>query len=238
MTYTDFPQHHLWRAKLDGSQKLQLTSTYASMPQWSPDGRNIIYSDWHKLYMISAEGGTPEKLIAEGDYEVAPSWSPDGKSIAFNYYPLPGEKMNGIMMLDLATRKLSNMAGSEGFLVPSWSPDGKYLVAVAVNPDRMMLYSTQSGTWKELRRLEIPWGYWVWSRDSKAIYIASWETDPGIYRLTIPNGNLEKITSLDGIKFDPDNDVLEGFISLTADGQPALLSDTSVVQIYSLQWNN
>ena len=238
MTYTDFPQHHLWHAKLDGSEKLQLTSTYASMPQWSPDGKNIVYSDWRKLYMISAEGGTPEKLIAEGDYEVAPSWSMDGKSIAFNYFPLPGQEKKGIMMLDLATRKVSNMAGSEGFLVPSWSPDGKYLVAAADNPDRMMLYSTQSGTWKELRRLEMSWGYWVWSRDSKSTYMASWGADPGIYRLTIPDGKLEKVTALKGIKFDPDNDVREGFISLTADGLPAVLSDTSVVQIYSLKWNN
>lgn len=237
MVYTDFPQHHLWRAKLDGTEKLQLTTSYAAMAQWSPDGKNIVYSDWRKLYMVSAEGGTPEKLIVQGDYEVAPSWSPDGRSISFNYYPFPGQK-NGIQIVDLATRKVSIMAGSEGFIVPSWSPDGKYLTAVSDNPSRIMLYSTQSAEWKELKRLQIPWGYWLWSRDSRAIYMAVTDGDPGIYRLAIPQGELQKITTLDGIKIDPDNDALEGFISLTADGQPALLTDTSVVQIYSLKWNN
>jgi eukaryotic-like serine/threonine-protein kinase len=238
MVYTDFAQHHLWRAKLDGTEKLELTMSYASMPQWSPDGTHIVYSDWRKLYIISAEGGTPEKLIAQGDYEVAPSWSRDGKSIVFNYYPFPGQQKNGLYVLDLESRKVSHMPGSEGFLVPSWSPDGKYLIAAADTPSRIVLYSTQTGEWKELKRLSIPWGYWVWSRDSGAIYMAVTEGDPGIYSLTISNGQLEKITTLEGIKIDPDNDTREGFISLTGNGEPALLSDTSVLQIYSLKWNN
>jgi hypothetical protein len=73
--------------------------------------------------------------------------------------------------------------------MPSWSPDGKYLIAVADNPSRMMLYSRETGAWKEFRKLQILWGYWVWARDSNAIYIAVWEADPGIYRLTVPNGH-------------------------------------------------
>jgi hypothetical protein len=107
-------------------------------------------------------------------------------------------------------------------LVPSWSPDGKYSVVVADNPTRMMLYSVQIEGWKELKRLQIPWGYWVWARDSKAVYIAVWEADPGIYRLTIPDGQLPKLTALYGVKIDLDNDTREGFVSLTADGEPAV----------------
>ena len=61
-------------------------------------------------------------------------------------------------MLDLATRKISIMPGSEGFYVPSWSPDGKYMVAMAQNPSRMVLYSAQSGTWKDLKKFESPVG--------------------------------------------------------------------------------
>lgn len=39
----------------------------------------------------------------------------------------------------------------------------------------------QSGAWKELRRFEAPWGYWVWSNDSKSIYVAMREAEPGFY---------------------------------------------------------
>jgi Tol biopolymer transport system component len=37
MVYTDYPRGYLWRCKIDGSEKLQLTETFAQMPTWSPD---------------------------------------------------------------------------------------------------------------------------------------------------------------------------------------------------------
>ena len=96
MAYTDFPRHFLWRSRLDGSEKLQLTSSYAAWPRWSPDGKNIAYMDWQSIYLISSEGGTPEKLIDGRQVSaVAPEWTPDGKSITFNDYPRVGTKPEG-----------------------------------------------------------------------------------------------------------------------------------------------
>ncbi len=234
MVYLEYPRHYLWRSRLDGSEKLQLTDIYAAMPQWSPDSKNIVFSDWNQLYLVSLDGGTPEKLVANPKSEVAPDWRPDGKAIAFNDFPRPGEKLPGIKVLDLATRKTSIMPGSEGFYVPSWSPDGKYMVAMAQNPSRMMLYAAQSGTWKDLKKFDLPWGYWLWSSDSKSIYMAVTSVAPGVYRLSIPDGKWELITKLDGLNVISDG--LENFLSLTADGRPAMMSDTSVVQIYSAKW--
>ena len=235
MAYTDYPRHYLWRSKLDGSERLQLTDSYAAMPQWSPDGKTIVFSDWRALFLVSAEGGTPEKLIGDGkNSEVAPGWSPDGKSITFNDYPYPGQKLKGVKVLDLASRKVSIMPGSEGLYIPSWSPNGKYMVAVGQNPSRMMLFSAESGSWRELMKFYSQWGYWVWSSDSKSLYVGMTEAEPGIYRLAVTDGKWERVATMDGLNVSPDE--LEGFLSLTADGQPAMMSDTSVVQIYSLEW--
>ena len=238
MVYADYPQRHLWRSRLDGSEKLELTDFYSWMPQWSPDGKAIAFSNAQEIYMVSVDGGSPEKLTSEGNNEVAPNWWPDGKSIAFNDFPRPGD-IKGIKVLDLATRKISIMAGSEGFYVPSWSPDGKYMVAMAQNPSRMVLYSAQTGTWRDLKKFEAPWGYWVWSSDSKSIYFAMTgaapASDPGIYRLTIADGKWIEVAKFDGLTVSRDE--MEGFLSLTADGRPAMMSDTSVVQIYSAKWN-
>ena len=235
MAYTDYPRHYLWRSKLDGSERLQLTDSYAAMPQWSPDGKTIVFSDWRALFLVSAEGGTPEKLIGDGkNSEVAPGWSPDGKSITFNDYPYPGQKLKGVKVLDLASRKVSIMPGSEGLYIPSWSPNGKYMVAVGQNPSRMMLFSAESGSWRELMKFHSQWGYWVWSSDSKSLYVGMTEAEPGIYRLAVTDGKWERVATMDGLNVSPDE--LEGFLSLTADGQPAMMSDTSVVQIYSLEW--
>jgi tricorn protease-like protein len=231
MVYTDYPRHFLWRSRLDGSERLQLTSSYAMMPRWSPDGKSVVYTDWHKLYLVSADGGTPERLIPPGknDAEVGQSWWPDGKAIAFNDFPYPGQKIEGIKILDLATRQVSLMPGSEGLYLPSWSPDGQYMVAIAQNPSRLMLYSAASKSWKELKRFDSPWGYWVWSRDSKGIYISA---PKGIYLIAIPDGKMELVAPLDGLNLRGE----DLFVSLTADGRPAMMSDTSVVQIYSLEW--
>jgi Tol biopolymer transport system component len=237
MVYADYPRHHLWRSKLDGSQKLQLTDIYSAMPQWSPDSKSIVFSDWNQLYLVPRDGGIPEKLLADPNNDVAPSWWPDGKSIAFNDFPRSGQEHPGIKVLDLATQKVSIMSGSEGFYVPAWSPDGKHMVAMAQNPSRMMLYSTQSGTWKELKKFDLPWGYYIWSRDSKSVYMAVVAGEPGVYRLAITDSKWERLGKFDGLNF-PGSDELEGFLSLTADDQPAIMSDSSVVQIYSAKWTN
>jgi serine/threonine protein kinase/Tol biopolymer transport system component len=238
MVYADYPRHFLWRSKLDGSEKLQLTDFYSSFPQWSRDGKQIVFSDWNQLYLVSADGGIAEKLIPNPRNEVAPTWSPDGKSIAFNDYPLPG-KITGIRILDLASRKISVMPGSEAYYAPSWSPDGKYMVATAQNPSRMVVYSAQSGTWKDLKTFDAPWGLSVWTNDSKSVYIimkdAAPGEEPGIYRLAIADGKWNQIAKLDGLTVSPNG--LDNFISLTADGQPAMMDDTSVVQIYAAKWN-
>jgi serine/threonine protein kinase len=233
MAYVDYPRHHLWRSKLDGSEKRQLTDIFSSMPQWSPDSTQIVFSDWHQLYLVSVDGGSPEKLIPDPHNEVAPSWWPDGKAIAFNDFPLPGH-IPGIQVLDLTTRKISIMNGSEGFYVPSWSPDGKYLVAIAQNPSRMVLYSVQSSTWKKLIEFPAGWGYWVWSSDSKSLYMTMMEEQPGIYRLSIPDGNWSQVAKSDGLSVS--TDAAEGFPSLTLDGRLVMMSDTSMVQIYSAKW--
>jgi serine/threonine protein kinase/dipeptidyl aminopeptidase/acylaminoacyl peptidase len=235
MAYTDFPRHFLWRSRLDGSEKLQLTSSYAAWPRWSPDSKTIAFMNWRSIYLISSEGGTPEKLIDGGEVStVAPEWTPDGKAITFNDFPRLGTKLKGIQVLDLATKKVSIFPGSEGYYVGSWAPDGKYLVAVAQNPLRMMLYKVQTRSWGELKKFDVPWGYWVWAPDSKSLLLAETEQTRGIYRLTIADRKWERIASLDEINIA--DQMNEAFLNLTADGQPAIMNDTSVVQIYSLQW--
>ena len=238
MAYADYPRHFLWRSKLDGSEKLQLTDFYATMEQWSPDSKQIVFSDWRQLYLISADGGVAEKLIPNPNNEVAPFWSPDGKSITFNDYPKPGQP-RAIKVLDLATRKISIMPGSEGYYVGEWSPDGKYMIAVAQNPSRLVLYTAKSGAWRDIRKFEGAWGWCVWSNDSKSVYVqmptAAPGVEPGFYRLGIPDGSWKLTNTLDGLTVSSDN--LEGFFALTSDGRLAMMSDTSVVQIYYAKWN-
>jgi serine/threonine protein kinase/Tol biopolymer transport system component len=249
MVYTDYPRHYLWRSKLDGSEKLELTDFPSAFPSWSPDSKKIAFSDVREIYQrsdrdkpeiyqVSVDGGSPEKLTSEGGLELSPSWWPDGKSIAFMDFPVPGQKIKGIKVLDLSTRRVAIMPHSEGFYGPLWSPDGQHLIAVAQDPSRIVLYSAQEVTWKVLKEFEFPWGFPVWSSDSKSIYVVVNEVapgaKPGIYRLAIADGSWTQATNFDGLTFD--QDPFDDFPSLTLEGQPALMNDTSVVQIYLAKW--
>ena len=240
MVYSDYPRGYLWRCRLDGSEKLQLTNSLSQMPTWSPDGRWIAYSDWHELYRVSVDGGTPEKLTSEGFQEVLPSWSPDGKAIYFNDYPIAGHFR--IRILDLATGKVLTMPGSDGYYAPQWSPDGQYLAATQNPPKSLAVYSVKTRQWARLRVFEHDWGFFVWSPDSKSIYVMRGPAEvatgepTGIYRLTIPEGKWELYANFTDVS--PFVNGAQDFLSVTPEGRVATMSDTSVTQIYRMRWNH
>jgi serine/threonine protein kinase len=240
IAYADYPRGYLWRCKIDGSEKLQLTVAVAQMLTWSTDSKWIAYTDWHELYRVSVDSGAPEKLTSEGFTEVLPSWSPDGKSIYFNDYPIPGHLR--IRILDLETRKVSTMPGSDGYYAPLWSPDGRYLAGIRNPPKSLAIYSASTKQWKKLKVFEHDWGFFVWAPDSKSLYFmrGPWEVgtgeQTGIYRLMVPDGKWELFTKFTGL-----NPLLQGaqdFVSITPEGNIAAMSDTSVTQVYQMKWKN
>src|SRR5215472_17895622 len=46
VVYVSFPDGSLWRSKVDGTERLQLSypPSFAFMPRWSPDGRRLLFS--------------------------------------------------------------------------------------------------------------------------------------------------------------------------------------------------
>jgi serine/threonine protein kinase/Tol biopolymer transport system component len=234
MAYSDLPDGHLWKSKLDGSQPVQITNSPAYGIEWSPDGKTLLYNYNFKLYLVSADGGTPEKLIATGEHEGHGDWSPDGKSIAVFYYNPTEQPAGGLFAVDMASRKVSLEPGTEGLLGSTWSPDGRYRMAWGLKPSRTILYSAKTGKWKLLAKFQEPVDAAAWSKDSKSVFMAMAEGHNGIYRLTIPDGKFEKISDLAGTYTEQRGG--NATMSLTADGRPAMVVTTGVGQIYSLHW--
>ena len=141
VAYVSYPEGTLWRSRVDGSDRLQLTNppVFASMPRWSPDGTQIVFEDllvgrsW-RILLISARGGAAQEVLADKLSQWDPGWSPDGKQLVFGRLP---DETATIQLLDLNSKQVSIIPGSQALYSPRWSPDGRHLAALSVNGGRL-----------------------------------------------------------------------------------------------------
>jgi len=241
MTYVSHPDLTLWRSKSDGSSRTQLTyaPTLAHMPRWSPDGTQIAFmasspgKSW-KIFIISAEGGTPREVTAGNQNQGHPTWMPKGDAIVFGGMPwleyIPAAGPN-IQIVDLKTSQVADVPGSENLFSPRCSRDGRYLAALSADSTKLMLYDIEKKSWSQLATSRF--GFENWSPDGKYLYAEDYsdKTDD-IVRVTVANGQMERLLSLKEIPrgFDP----WEFWVGLAPDDSPLLMRDRSTQEIYSL----
>jgi Tol biopolymer transport system component/DNA-binding winged helix-turn-helix (wHTH) protein len=241
VTYVGFPDRILWRSRIDGTERLQLTAppVQATMPRWSPDGKRIAYFDaapgkpW-EVYLISAEGGKSEPLLNEPRNQMDPNWSPDGNSVIFSYFPLfdraPLEKL-GVYMVDLRTRNVKKLPGSDGLWVPRWSSDGSHIVARSADSQSLMLFNFATQTWSELVRdvYVVPVN---WSADGRSVFYVRRGAHPAILRVAIADRKVEEIVSLRDLRQTGFRGAI--WTGLTPEDSPMFLRDIGTQEIYAL----
>jgi Tol biopolymer transport system component/DNA-binding winged helix-turn-helix (wHTH) protein len=190
VAWTD-SQGNLWRARSsDGMDRLTLTENLeVFLAQWSPDGQQLLLmarkpgSTW-QIYKVSAAGGEVHLLLADQRNLADPDWSPDGKTIVFGRQAeLMGKETgpNLIQTLDLNTRKVQSLPGSENLFSPRWSPDGRWILALSLDQTRLLLYDVKQRTWRQLFKGGVADP--VWSGDSRAIFFHS--AGVGIMRVAL-----------------------------------------------------
>jgi len=248
VSYVSHPDNTLWRSRVDGSERLQLTSAPISalLPRWSPDGTQIAFVDeqagplW-KIFLISAQGGSPQEILSENQYQMDPSWSPDGKQLAFGRVPWlkgSGEEI-AIQIFNLDSKKVSIILGSQNLFAPRWSPDGKYLAALSVDEKKLLLYEFKAQKWSdwvnESGDIEHP----EWSRDGKYIYYSNVSNkNPTYRRVKIGQTRSEFLIDLRDLHrggTDPAAAALGPWSALAPDGTALFGRDLSSDEVYSLQ---
>jgi Tol biopolymer transport system component len=181
------------------------------------------------MYVIATDGGEPEEVMTGiGDL----AWSPDGKSMIFHsgMAGLLDSSPRAIHLLDLKTRQVTTLPGSEGLYSPRWSPDGHYIAALRVGPESLQVFDVGTKKWTELTKIVV--GFPIWSSDSRYIYFDSLEGAPNLYRVRIADRRVEQVASLQSIRLAP---TIGGELSgLTPDNSPLVVRDTGNQDIYAL----
>lgn len=239
VAWTD-PVGHLWRARsADGSDRLTLTEDDLEvfMAQWSPDGRQLVMmarkpGETWQLYTVAADGGAVRRLLADQRNLADPDWSPDGKSIVFGRQAeLMGKESgpNLIQTLNLATRAIQTIPGSENLFSPRWSPDGRWIVALSLDQTQLELYDVERQSWRTLftGSAADP----VWSSDSRSVFLHSaGKANAGILRIPL-DGPVQWIADPAKAGLSSDN---YRFSGVTPAGAPIVEPGIGTGNLYSI----
>jgi len=235
ITYTTYPESDLWRSRLDGSERLQLTfpPVNAHEPRWSPDGKQILFTDVpRRMFIVPADGGSLRHVmpkVEDPNTEVgAGFWTADGTSIVFAMF---SPETHAIYGLNLKTQELSKIPDSDGMGGPRVSRDGHYLIS-GRSRNKRMLYDFQTQQWSEFTN---EGDYWTssWSLDSKFVYMKRENRDGSreVVRISVPGGKVERVLDLSNIRL---GGYWPGWVSLLPDNSPLLMREKSTQEIYRL----
>ena len=243
--YSQAPDRSLWKAHPDGSGRVELLSPPALsfFTAWSPDGSRIAVHILQpgrpgKIALVPAAGGVPEILLADEQHteEDDPSWSPDGAALMFQRFQLDDQGRStaaGLWTMDMKTKNLSELPGSEHMDGAAWSPDGRYILARSDDLLRLMLYDVRAQSWRQVAS-GVYLGLPLWRRDSRAFYYQDTRgsEDQPIFLVAVAGGRHQEIANRAQI---PSTDVAEfRLTTLTPNGQPVITIIRRNSDVYAL----
>ncbi len=141
----------LWRQRLDSALAVQLTDGpgYDYQPDWSPDGRSVVYATYRdgtlELALLDLASGSSRLLTHGRAVNVEPRWSPDGRRVA--YVSTAFHNRFHVFVAEIGAAGLENVARLTGEersplrryyyspydheISPVWSRDGGSIVYVS-----------------------------------------------------------------------------------------------------------
>jgi Tol biopolymer transport system component len=238
ISYVTLPGGELWRSRMDGSEKLQLTTAplFVYSAQWSPDGNQLVFTGTQPggrahVFLVSAGSGAMREVGPPDLNFSADGWTPDGNSILAAEATLLGS--SSLRFLDLKTNQTSLVPESRGRVGSLLSPDGRFIAATNVEGQQIFLFDVSAQKWSELVKESV--GSMQWSRDSQYLYYDTQSTgEPALHRVHISDRKVEPVASLKNFRRVILN--FQAWMGLTPDGSPLLLRDTGTQEVYALDF--
>lgn len=187
---------------------LSLTGVNALFPEFSPDGKQIVYmattsddSIDQKLLVRDLNTGQTKTVFeayldANGNLQTptTPDWSPDGRWVVFNF-----RGGDGICIVDTAGRHLRRITtfGHD----PQWSPDGKQIVFASLPAEMISeksaiwLFNLTDSTLKQVSpESDLHFGTPAWSPSGRWLVCAGgYGSKADLWLIEVETGRAKKI---------------------------------------------
>jgi len=187
-----------------GGDPTQVSSDWARLPSYSPNGGLIAYVGYRErddlpagrfyhgdLWVASSTGANPVRLAPADGRLRGPVWSPDGKYIAAHHEPRGNNESNEIWVFPLSPDASSAgeptkiaLPRSSLNMLAGWTPDGELGVFIETESHQAIYTVPASGGRAVQVMPDAQQGIWYprWSPDGERIYLRSL-VGPGSYAL-------------------------------------------------------
>jgi hypothetical protein len=236
LTWVSYPEEALWQGRRDGNESHPLTSAplRAWMPRWSPDGKQILFvgiapGEPGRSVRLVPAGGGPVQILAGPEKEVDlwdPCWLPDGDSIVFGR--IQQDAAAPLRKLDLRTREVSVLPGSNGLHWPKCGPKGQILT-IRMPAFSIVVWWPERAAWEEVG--PVTGVYHTWTRDGRSFCGLS---STAVECYSFATRRYETLAPVSAARLL--SWVQVPWMGLDLDGSPMVMRDVSTGDLYSLDW--
>ncbi len=115
------------------NRRLIATLSDCDEPQWTPDGKRLVFVSENALWIVNADGTDAKKLTEHPSGNRHPRWSPDGSRIAFYSRRRGWDHVWTIPADGGEVRQI--LKGECDYDDMAWSPDSKWLAYCSVREE-------------------------------------------------------------------------------------------------------
>jgi len=181
----------IWTIKYPNSNPTQITSKNASFPEWSSDGKYILFRKGQEFWIVNLETSEERSLIVWGGIiSFVPSWSHNIRNLAYTI-------KNSIEIYSINSGKISRIHTDITYNLISWSPDDQILAVASRNNELSTIdfFDVEEGKLS----LSIPLGFNYtgakldWSLDNKWLSIGFANSSRTLYIFNRKSGEFKHI---------------------------------------------